>query len=88
MHANPRLLPGLCRLCLSFTSISRRSLKTKRWNKQYKLISMFARICIDRTFVQRLVRELWRDLLTLIAVAGDLDFSEDKTAHTWLPGSL
>ena len=42
---------------------------------------MFARICIDRTFVQRLVRELWRDLLTLIAVAGDLDFSEDKTAQ-------
>ena len=27
------------------------------------------------------VRELWRDLLTLLAVAGDLDFSEDKTAH-------
>ena len=43
---------------------------------------MFARICIDRTFVRRLVRELWHDLLTLIAVAGDLDFSEDKTAHT------
>ena len=41
---------------------------------------MFARICIDRTFVRRLVRELWHDLLTLIAVAGDLDFSEDKTA--------
>ena len=35
------------------------------------LISMFARICIDRTFVRRLVRELWRDLLTLIAVAGE-----------------
>ena len=28
------------------------------------------------------VLELWRDLLTLIAVAGDLDFSEDITAHT------
>ena len=42
---------------LSVTSISRRSLKTKRWNKQYKLISMFARICIDRTFVWRLVRD-------------------------------
>ena len=27
---------------------------------------------------------MWRDLLTLIAVAGDLDFSEDKTAHNWL----
>ena len=49
----------------SVTSISRRSLKTKRWNKQYKLISMFARIWIGRTFVRRLVRELWRDLLTL-----------------------
>ena len=24
------------------------------------------------------VRELWRDLLTLIAVAGDLDFTEDS----------
>ena len=23
----------------------------------------------------------------VIAIAGDLDFSEDKTAHNWLPGS-
>ena len=32
--------------------------------------------------------KVWHDLLTLIAVAGDLDFSEDKAAHSCLPSSL
>ena len=35
-----------------------------------------------KSFIRSFVLELWRDLLTLIAVAGDLDFSEDITAHT------
>ena len=40
--------------CPSFTSISRRSLKTKRWNKQHKQISIFARICIEEDLVLKL----------------------------------
>ena len=34
------------------------------------------------------VRELWRNLFTLVAVAVDLDFSGDKTVHSLLPSSL
>ena len=69
-------------IVLSVTSISHHSLKTKRCNKQYKQISIFARICIEKLSSRSFVCELWHDLLTLIAVAGNLDFSEDKTAHT------
>ena len=43
----------------------------------------------DSTFATRsFVLELWRDLLTLNAVAGDLDFSEGNTAHSCLPSSF
>ena len=49
-------------VCPSFTSISRRSLKTKRWNKQHKQVSIFARICIEEDWFWSFVRESWRDL--------------------------
>ena len=41
-----------------------------------------------KSLIRSVVLELWHDLPTLIAVAGDLDFSEDNTAHSCLPSSL
>ena len=41
-----------------------------------------------RNCIRSFILELWRDLLTSMAVVGDLDFSEDKTTHSWLPSSL
>ena len=64
---------------LSFTSISRRSLKTKRWNKQHKQVSIFARTCIEEigfeaSFASHGVIWIYT---RFVALAGDLDFSED-----------
>ena len=75
-------------VCLSFTSISRRSLKTKRWNKQHKQVSIFARICtVLKIWFWSLVRKSWI-YTRFVALAGDLDFSEDKSADIGLPASL
>ena len=65
----------------SFTSISRRSLKTKRQNKQHKQNSIFTRIFCRSLVLKLRSRVMASDLLTVIAIAGNLDFSEDKTAH-------
>ena len=35
-----------------------------------------------------LVLELWRDLLWPVPVAGELDFSDNKTVHSRLPSNL
>ena len=84
--------------CL-FTMALGEAIKSRRYWKQFldflpflklatQAISIFARIHLQEAWgFPSFVRELWRDLFTLLAVAGDLDFSEDKTAHNWLPGS-
>ena len=66
--------------------ISRHSLKTKRWNLQHKQKLTLEQVCIERISILSLRS---RDLLTSesMAVAGDLDSSEDKTVYSWLPSS-
>ena len=83
-HTVVRLCMYVC-VCPSVGKISRRSLNTKRWNKQHRQISTLPRIWIVDFLFCYSVRELWHDLLTLIAVAGDLDFFEDKNVYSWLP---
>ena len=53
--------------------ISRHSLKTKRWNLQHKQKLIFDHVWIERISVLNLSSRARRDLLTLMAVAGDLD---------------
>ena len=74
-------------VCQSFCPlrISRHSLKTKRWNLQNKQKLIFDQVWIERISVLKLSSRARRDLLTSMAVAGDLDSSEDKAVHRWLP---
>ena len=53
--------------------ISRHSLKTKRWNLQHKQKLIFDQVWIERISVLKLSSRARRDLLTSMAVAGDLD---------------
>ena len=86
--AEPRhtvvVLSVILSVCLS-TRISRHSLKTKRWNLQHKQKLIFDQVWIGRISILKLSSWARRDLLTSMAVAGDLDSSEDKTVHRWLP---
>ena len=59
---------------------------TVNWNKA--VYSVFDTFGMKKMLSMSHPTELWRDLPTLIAVAGDLDFSEDNTAHSCLPSSL
>ena len=72
------------RLSVCPPRISRHSLKTKHWNLQHKQKLTFEQVCIERISILNLCS---RDLLTseLMAVAGDLDSSEDKSVYSWLP---
>ena len=80
--AEPRHTVVVLSVCLP--CISRHSLKIKRCNLQHKKKLTFEQFCIERISILNLRS---RDLLTSesMAVAGDLDSSEDKTVYSWLP---
>ena len=63
----------------SVTSVLQCTLKGKHWNLQHKK-SILSHFWTCKSCIRSFVFVLWRYLLTLIAVAGDLDFSEDNTA--------
>ena len=75
-------------VCVSFREIlfafSPQSLNIKDWNVQCKLNAMLSWNRIGEFWIKDSIVELWRDLLTLMAVASSSESSEEQIPHNRL----